>query len=137
MKDFENKLLDMSKPEIKNLKHQDMLSEAISKAKDHSVLSLWWLSIPLYLIAALIMKSLFMPGTSLASNLHELSAMSRISSILFFLLTPMVFIIINIFVIRKVYFLSGSPDGITFLKAVWFNILIIMSSILILIIFAL
>ncbi len=57
MKNFEDKLFHMTKPEVSQLKHQDMLANAITKAKDKSVLSWWWLSIPLYLITTLLMKS--------------------------------------------------------------------------------
>jgi H+/gluconate symporter-like permease len=68
---FEEQLIRMSKPGVTHLKHQDMLAEAIVKAKDKSVLSGWWLSIPLYIIAALLMKSFFMRSTTLVTNMHE------------------------------------------------------------------
>lgn len=136
MKNFEEKLLKMSKPEVSQLKHQEMLANAITKAKDKSVLSWWWLSIPLYLIATLLMKSFFMPSTTLMSNLHDLSSKEKYSSGLFFVVLPVVFIVINFMSIRKIYFLSGSPKSINFMQAVWFNFLIIIASILILIIYS-
>ena len=136
-KNFEMELLEMTKPEISELKHQDMLEKAIVKAKDKTVLSWWWLSIPLYIIAALIMKSFFMPSTTFGSNLHDVMSKEKYASILFFLVVPIVFIIINVLSIRKIYFLSGSPKTINFLKVVWFNLLIIVASIIILLIYLL
>jgi hypothetical protein len=137
MQNFEKKLIQMTKPEVSELKHLEMLSNAIGKAKDKSVLSWWWISIPLYIIATLLMKTIFMPGTSLISNISEMTVRERNSSILFFLIVPIVFIIINFISIRKIYFLSGSPKTLNFLSVVWFNVLIIIFSILILIIYSL
>ncbi len=136
-KNFEEKLIQMTKPQVSQLKHQDMLANAITKAKNKSVLSWWWLSIPLYIIAAFLMKIFFMPNTTLISNIHEFTSKEKYSSLVFFLVLPVVFIAINFISIRKIYFLSGSPKTINFLQAVWFNVLIIIASILILIIYAL
>ncbi len=137
MENFEKELLQMTKPEISELKHQDMLEKAILNAKDKSVLSWWWISIPLYILASLLMKTLFMPSTTLASNLQDLTGMAKYSSFLFFIILPVLFIIINFMSIRKIYFLSGSPKSLNFLKAVWFNLLIIIASGIILLIYLL
>ncbi len=137
IENFEKKLSQMTKPEVNHLKHQDMLANAIVNAKDKSVISWWWLSIPLYLLAALLMKSFFMPQATWLSNIHELINKERYSSVLFFLVLPILFIIINFISIRKIYFLSGSPKPINFLRAVWHNVLMIIFSILILIIYSL
>ena len=137
MQNFEEKLIQMTKPEVSQLKHQDMLANAITKAKDKSVLSWWWLSIPLYIIAALLMKSVFMPNTTLISNIHEFISKERYSSVLFFLVLPIMFIVINFISIRRIYFLSGNQKTLNFSQSVWFNVLIIFLSILVLIIYAL
>ena len=137
MKNFEKKLIQMTKPEVSQLKHQEMLANAITKAKDKSVVSWWWLCIPLYIIATLLMKTFFMPGATLISNIYELTGREKYSSVLFFLILPIVFIIINFTSIRKIYLLSGSPKTISFIRAIWFNALIIILSILILIIYSL
>ncbi len=137
MKKFEETLFQMTKPEVSQLKHQDMLANAITKAKDKSALSWWWLSIPLYILAALLMKSTFMPSTTLLSNLNDLISKQKYASILFFTVLPIVLIGLNVMSIKKIYFLSGSPKSIKFLKVVWFNVLIIIASILILIIYLL
>jgi hypothetical protein len=134
---FEEKLIKMTKPEVSQLKHQEMLSKAIIKAKEKSVVSWWWLSIPLYIIVMLLMKSVYMPHTTLISGLHELARSNKYSTLFFFLILPVMFIIINFISIRKIYFLSGSPGTINFLQAIWFNVLIIIFSILILIIYSL
>jgi hypothetical protein len=137
LKNFENKLIQMTKPEVTPLKHQEMLSSAITKAKDKSVISWWWLSVPLYIITTLLMKSFFMPGTTLISNIYELTGREKYSSLLFFLILPIVFMITNFISIRKIYFLSGNPKTIKFIRSVWFNVLIIIFSILVLIIYSL
>ena len=134
---FEEKLLRMTKPEVSNLKHQDMLANAITKAKDKSVLSWWWLSIPLYIVAMLLMKSAFIPNTTLISNIHELAIKERYISILFFLVVPIVFIIVNLLSIRKIYYLSGSPKTLNFLQTNWYNVLMLILSFLILLIYSL
>lgn len=136
-KNFEEKLFQITKPEISQLKHQNMLAKAIINAKDKSVLAWWWLSIPLYLIATLLMKSFFMPSTTLISNLHEFSRKEKYSSAVFFVVIPVLFIVINFISIKKIYFLSGSPKSIIFLRAVWFNVLIIVACIFILVIYLL
>lgn len=125
---FEQRLIQMSKPEVSQLKHEDMLAEAITKAKDKSVVSWWWLSIPLYILAALLMKTFFMPGTTLLSNMHELTKKNPYTSVLFFFILPVVFILINVDSIRKVYRMTG---GMPLLKSIWFNLLIMLISILV------
>ena len=129
--DFEDKLVQMTKPEVNQLKHQDMLAKAIANAKDKTVLSWWWLIIPLYVILMLFMKSLFLPNTTLLSNIHDLMTRQKFVTYIFFLILPIFFILLNIISIRKVYYLSGD------LKSVWLNILMILFSILILIVFSL
>ena len=137
MQNFEQKLTQMTKPDVTHLKHQDMLASAITKGKDKSVISWWWLSIPLYLIATLFMKSIFMPRTTLLSNIHEFKNGEVYSSVLFFLVIPIVFIVINFISIRNIYFLSGNPKSLNLLKTAWFNVLMIILSMLILIIYSL
>jgi hypothetical protein len=134
---FEEKLVQMTKPEVNQLKHQEMLAKAIAKAKDKTVLSWWWLIIPLYVISTLLMKSFFIPNTTLISNIHDLTSRQKLVTYIFFLILPIFFILLNIISIRKVYHLSGNPRSFIVLKSVWLNIMIILFSILILIIFSL
>lgn len=134
---FEEKLKQMTKPEIDQLKHQDMLADAITKLKDNSVVSWWWLVIPLYIITTLLMKSIYMPHTTLISNIHEFTSRQKFISALFLLILPVVFILMGTLNIRKIYFLSGNPKSMNFLKTAWLDILMILFSILILFIYAL
>ena len=134
---FERKLFQMTKPEVDQLKHQDMLANAIANSKDKTVLSLWWLIIPLYIIMMFLMKSLFMPDATLSSSIHDLITRQRFAAYLFFLISPVIFILINIISIRKVFILSGSPKSLNFLKTVWLNVLIIIFSIFVLIVYSL
>ena len=136
-RNFEEKLIQMTKPDVNQLKHQDLLANSIINAKDKSVVSWWWLSIPLYLIVMFLMKSFYMPQTTLISNIHDLTTHQKIFSAIFFLILPIVFILLNFMSIRKIYFLSGSPKSLTFFWTVWFNVILILFSILILIIYSL
>ena len=132
---FEKKLENMTKPEIRALKHEDMLASAIINAKDKSIVGWWWLSVPAFVILMLMMKSVFMSGTTLISNIHEMESTQKYMSIIFFLISPLILIIINAFTIKRIHFLSGSPKLVNFLGTVWYNVLIIILSLLILIIY--
>jgi hypothetical protein len=134
---FERKLGKMTKPEIQQLKHDEMLANAIINAKDKSVVSWWWLSIPVFTILMLLMKSVYMPGTILITNIHELAGREKYMSLIVFLISPIVLIIVNVFSIRKIYFLSGSPKSLNFLQTVWSNIMNIFLSVLIILIYSL
>ena len=134
---FEKKLENMTKPEIQGLKHETLLAGAIINAKDKSVVSWWWLSVPAFVVLMLMMKTTFMPGTTFISNMHEIEYTQKYVSIIFFLISPLVLIIINVLTIKKIYFLSGSPKSVNFLGTIWYNVLIIIFSLLILIIYSL
>jgi hypothetical protein len=134
---FETKLKNMTKPEIQDLKHQDMLADAIINAKDKSAVSSWWLAVPVFVIIMLIMKSTFMPGTTLISNMHDLEGNNKYVSLVFFLISPLALIIFNSFSIRKIYLLSGSPKSLRLLQSVWPNVLIIACCLVIMLIYSL
>jgi len=134
---FEEKLLKMTKPEVNQLKHQDMLADAITNAKDKSVVSWWWLSIPLFIIAMLTMKSVYMPHTTLISNIKELKSQQPVTSVIFFLIVPFCLIIFNAFSILKIWSLTGDHKDSNSVRAIWVNGLMIFFSIIILIFYAL
>ncbi len=135
MEEFDDILKQMSKPQVSGLKHQEMLSDAITKAKERSVLSWWWISIPLYLIAVLLMKTVFMPGTTFYSNLHAMASGSRFPTILLFLVIPAIIIVVNLVHIRRIYSLTGSPGLATFSRIAWFNLLAVFTAAVIIIIY--
>lgn len=137
MENFEEQLAQMTKPDVSHLKHQDLLASAIIEAKDNSAISWWWLSIPLYLIATFIMKTIFIPHTSLPQNIREFTSKEVYLSVLLFLILPVVFIVINICSLRNIHFLLGNPMSIKFLLKAWFNVLMIIFSILIIIMYSL
>ena len=74
---FEETLARMTTPEVPRLKHQALLADAISRGKSKSALSFWWMSIPLYVIAMLFMKSAYVRDSTLRSNLHEFFTRER------------------------------------------------------------
>ena len=134
-RNFEDKLIHMTKPGVTNLKHQDMLADAVLKAKEKSIVSWWWICIPLFIISMLIMKSMFMPGTSLISNIQDYSEKEKYSAAFFFIIVPAVLIIVNLLSIRKVFKFYGSPKESSFLEIVWLNVAIIIFSVLVIVIF--
>lgn len=135
MENFEKKLSEITKPRVSDLKHEDILADTITKVKDKSVVSLWWLVIPLYIIAAFVMKSFFMPSASFVSSLHELADKHGYTAVLLFIVLPVIIIVANLVSIKQVYFLSGSPKTINFLRIVITNILLIVISLSVLLIY--
>jgi len=136
-KNFEEKLIHMTKPDISQLKHQDMLAKAIIHAKDKSVVSFWWLGIPIYLLAAFAMKSIYIPHMSFTSSFHELTDKQGYMAVIIFILLPIILIIINLISIRQLYYLYGNTKVKVFIKTVLAQILIIILSMVIFIIYLL
>jgi hypothetical protein len=132
---FEDKLIQMTKPEVTNLKHQEILSDAVLKAKEKLIVSWWWICVPLFIICMLIMKSMFMPGTSLISNIQDYAEKEKYQSLFLFIIVPVALIIANILSIRKVFKFYGSPMEKSFIEIVLFNIVIIVFSVFVLAIY--
>jgi hypothetical protein len=134
---FEERIRDMEKPEVSDLKHEDLLSVAIINARGKSLVSWWWISIPLFIILMLLMKSSYNPGTTFMSNINELKATDKYISLLFFLISPLLLIIVNAFTIRNIYLLAGKPKAFSFSEEIWFCVLNIALAIFIIIIYIL
>lgn len=132
---FEEQLKRLSKPEVNELKHEDMLAAYISKSKDNSTVSLWWLSIPAYVIAALIMKSFFVPKSSFTDLLQDYLNNNVLVSILLFVFFPIIIIIINSINIKKHYFLYGNTSTQKFIEKVSLQIILIVISLIVLTIY--
>lgn len=136
MEEFEKILTQMTKPEISELKHMEALGKAISQSKSKLALSWWWLSIPTYVICMLLIKSHFMPHTTFSSNMHDMEGKFSFS-ILFFLVMPIVFIILNAFSIRKIFILSGGYKQQGLLRVALPNLMFMALSLAIIIIYLL
>jgi hypothetical protein len=132
---FEEELTRMSKPEIPELKHAGLLSEAIAGAKDRFVLSVWWLSIPLYVLAMLAMKAAFVPHAMVLRLLHELIAGQHWLFFFLFVVFPLVFIVVNVASLLRMHFLSGSPGMGHFVRIGWRNILMVMLAVVLVFIY--
>ena len=136
MEDFENKLEHLSKPEIKNLKHEPMIWEYFIKMKRKSALSWWWVFFPAYLIAILVMKSFYFPGRSTFEYLKDFIGNYPYFSFLVLTLMPLLTIIINLLAVKKIWFYSASGRlGLNFLRIIFFPLLLIFTSILIIVIY--
>jgi hypothetical protein len=127
----------MTDPLNEQNKLEELLERSLSNATDKSVISGWWIIIPIYIIAMLFMKTVFLPETTLISNIDELADKEKYSSIFFFLLIPFVLLLLNLITIWRIYSLSGNKQRSRFLKSVWHNILIIIFSIIVLFIYIL
>jgi hypothetical protein len=137
MKNFEEILNEMSKPEINNLKHEDLLAKAIISSKSKSALSFWWIIIPIYVIAAFLMKSLFVPHNSLRSNLDEFAVKNEPIAILLFIVIPILVIIINLVSIKNIYFLLRNTSSAKLFMSSFINILFILISLIIMLLYLL
>ena len=127
MDNLEDILTQMSKPEIPPLKHQDITGKAIIESKRKAVMSIWWLALPVYLLATLTMKSVYKPETTLKSNIRDVGTANHYLPLLLFFIVPAAIIVINIFQVRTIYKLTNSA------KSASVNLLMIVLSSLILI----
>ena len=132
---FENMLNNISGPEIKSLRHEDLLARAIIRNKHKAAVSFWWLSIPIYIIAAFVMKSTFMPGTSFISILHGLISKDGYTVILIFIVIPAALIVTNMISLINLYRLSGKPAAIKLLQAEYINVIFTVILIILMIIY--
>lgn len=132
---FEETLARMTTPEVPELKHQALLADAISRGKSRSALGLWWMSVPLYIIAMLFMKSAYVRNSTLRTNLHEFFTRERYAAPLLFVAAPVILILINAASIRRIHFLSGSPRPAALVRIAWSNAAVIAVSAAILIIY--
>jgi hypothetical protein len=128
MDEFEKKLEEMSKPEIQDLKHQNMLANQIIHEKRKTALTWWWVVLPLYVTATFVMKSLYFPGAGLFKFLGEFILANGRGSFFLFVLLPLFTIIINIQSIRKLYFYSGDSFDATFILNSLFKLFLIILS---------
>ena len=132
---IEEVLIKMSKPEIKNLQHENLLSDAIANSKEKAALSFWWIIIPIYVLAAYWMKSFFMPGSSFPSNLGELAGRNSYAANLIFVLVPIILIVTNMMSIKKLYFFSGSYPTLKFLLSGAAHIITVIISIIVMLVY--
>ena len=134
MKEFEDKLDRLSKPEVKNLKHESMISEQVINMKRKTALSWWWVLFPVYFAAMLIMKSFYFPGRNTFGYLAEFIARYPYFSFLVLGLLPALAIVINLITVKKIWFYAiADRPGIKFLRLTFFPaILILVSAVVIL-----
>lgn len=130
--EFEDSLTQMTKPEVNQLNHEDMLAKEMIKAKDRSIVSIWWLAPPFYILSMLLMKALFNTEGNFFNYLVELVFFQKYLAVFLFYLIPGILICINGWSIWKIYLIAGRPQSVRFIKSVWFNILIILLAIILL-----
>ncbi len=102
MDDFEKLLTDLPKPEVKALRHQDMLADKLIRTKDKASMSLWWLLLPPYIVAMLAMKTYY-KKTSLTQELWAFHERQPFLSTLLFS-APLILLVFNIFLKKQVAF---------------------------------
>jgi len=122
----------MTKPEVPKMKHEESFANLIIKTKGRVAVSFWWLCIPLYVIAALVMKTFYVPGITFMSVLHELTSTKSYTGILLFIVLPVVLIIANFISIWQLYFLYSSLTKTGFVKTIARELIIIIISLLVL-----
>ncbi len=134
-KSFEEELSRMSKPEVPELKHARLVTEILRNAGDGSVLSAWWLSIPAYILVMLCMQALYLPHSHTLHLLRQLIRGQEWTFMLFFAVVPAVCAIANGILLRKIWFLSGSPGISGLFRLGWRQILVMLLCALILFIY--
>ncbi|HUI31950.1 MAG TPA: hypothetical protein VLX91_17200 [Candidatus Acidoferrales bacterium] len=135
MQEFEERLKHMEKPMVDELKHQDVLANAIAEARNRSLVSWWWLGVSLYVLVALFMKTLFVPHETLTRNLHEFATRDGWLSILVFLILPGLSIAMNLPAMLRIYREAGKPQASGLLRIVWLNVVIVLVSIIVIFIY--
>lgn len=127
MDQLEEILTTMSKPGVKELKHQELLGKAIVQSKRKTVLSTWWLAIPLYCLAMLGMETIYKKGTSLHDHLHQMDSSNPHLAQILFAVVPLALILLNGLHIWSTWKITRS------LNAVLLNATMIIISLLVLI----
>ena len=136
MNDFEIRLEKLSRPEIKNLKHESMMADQIIKMKRNAALSWWWVLLPAYLAATLVMKSFYFPGADAGSYLSEFIRQSPGFSALVLLVLPLLTIVVNLLAVKKIWFYSASvKPGMHILRLTFMPLLLILASLIIIVIY--
>ncbi|MBS1978702.1 MAG: hypothetical protein JST46_15130 [Bacteroidetes bacterium] len=131
MDSFEESLEKLTKPRVNDLKHERVLTELIVSSRGRSVLAGWWLSIPLYITAALVMKTMYVEGSGMMDNLHQLKASSGTYWI-YMLVIPLGVMILNVRILMFQYRTSAAPSLPSLLGVYWYNTFMILISILLL-----
>ena len=135
MQEFEERLKHLEKPVVDDLKHQDVLADAIADARNRSAVSWWWLAVSVYSLAALLMKTVFVPHETLTRNIHEFAIRDGGLSIVVFLILPVLSIAVNLPAMLRIYRESGKPRASGLLRIVWRNVVIVIVSIVIIFIY--
>jgi hypothetical protein len=136
MDDLEEILNTLSKPVIPELKHEGRVLEEIMKAKDRLALTWWWSVIPMYIILCLVMKGMFAPRTTFLAEINLFIHNSPRTGIILFVVLPVLSVVINFYAINRIYFWSGRPKKLFWLKQVVFNILWLIVSLAILVVYS-
>lgn len=93
MDDFEKMLTELPKPEVKELRHEDMLAADLIRAKDKAATGLWWLLVPLYVLTMLLVRTLY-KKTSLAMELNAFYERSPLLALLLFIAAPLLLLVL-------------------------------------------
>lgn len=90
MEDLQKILTGMSKPEVPPLKHQEALSRLVIQGKRRMAVSVWWLAVPVFMVAAFVMKEFYKPGSTLGSSIRDFKERNFLLSFLLFVFVPLV-----------------------------------------------
>jgi hypothetical protein len=135
--DFEKQLIEMAKPEITRLAHEDLLVKAITNANAQTTVSLWWLSIPIYFLASFLMKLYFVRGSTLSSTFLDFLDKNSYTAVLLLVIIPLLLILVNLRSLRKMHIAANGNMRIIPLRSIVAHCLFILVSIIILLIYVL
>lgn len=132
MERIEDVLNQMSKPELDELQHEEILARTIVKGQAEARISFWWISIPIYFFLAFLMKSYYTPNLSVPDALHEPFRTHPVIILLVFWWLPATLILICLLNARNAYFLFGNSRKPAFLRIISGEIIVILVSLIVL-----
>lgn len=116
----------MSKPSVPPLRHAELLPGAIRGAEDRAALSAWWLSIPLFVLAMVGVRTLYGLRGGPFRWLHRIFREQQMLFLALFVIAPLALVVFNIVGMRRIYYLSGDPPFGSFLRMTWKNWVVIL-----------
>lgn len=126
---------EMGKPELPDLRHKAMLEKAIVRRRDRSVLNVWWLAIGFYMVAAWVMKGVYMPGMTLRKCLEEFSVGHPYLAVVIFLFIPITVTTGCLITLRRIFRDSGRPALRDFARAMVARYLTICAALLLILLY--
>lgn len=124
----------MSKPAMPDLKHQEALMDLITRGKRKTAVSFWWLAVPLFMMAMLLMQQIYRPQSTFRSSIRDFKDRNSVEAVFLLVIAPLILAIANGWQIARLDFLLR-PRGASRFTITWPQWLIIIISVAIIIVY--